>query len=112
MKKRITDEDLQVRAGIDGRVAFAAAAFAMLAGLVALLDRVGAPSRLVAVLGPALALVGLSIVGAMVRTMRISRFYAGGRAVPPAYAGLAFACLLYTSPSPRDGLLSRMPSSA
>ena len=23
-----------------------------------------------------------------------------------------FACLLYTSPSPRDGLLSRMPSSA
>ena len=25
---------------------------------------------------------------------------------------LAHACLLYTSPSPRDGLLSRMPSSA
>ena len=25
---------------------------------------------------------------------------------------LADACLLYTSPSPRDGLLSRMPSSA
>ena len=24
----------------------------------------------------------------------------------------AFYCLLYTSPSPRDGLLSRMPSSA
>ena len=24
----------------------------------------------------------------------------------------AAACLLYTSPSPRDGLLSRMPSSA
>ena len=23
-----------------------------------------------------------------------------------------FCCLLYTSPSPRDGLLSRMPSSA
>ena len=27
-------------------------------------------------------------------------------------AGLAEICLLYTSPSPRDGLLSRMPSSA
>ena len=27
-------------------------------------------------------------------------------------AGLADTCLLYTSPSPRDGLLSRMPSSA
>ena len=25
---------------------------------------------------------------------------------------LRYACLLYTSPSPRDGLLSRMPSSA
>ena len=25
---------------------------------------------------------------------------------------LEFTCLLYTSPSPRDGLLSRMPSSA
>ena len=25
---------------------------------------------------------------------------------------LAYCCLLYTSPSPRDGLLSRMPSSA
>ena len=25
---------------------------------------------------------------------------------------LAIICLLYTSPSPRDGLLSRMPSSA
>ena len=27
-------------------------------------------------------------------------------------AELAGVCLLYTSPSPRDGLLSRMPSSA
>ena len=26
--------------------------------------------------------------------------------------GLSKSCLLYTSPSPRDGLLSRMPSSA
>ena len=27
-------------------------------------------------------------------------------------AAQAYLCLLYTSPSPRDGLLSRMPSSA
>ena len=27
-------------------------------------------------------------------------------------AGMVNICLLYTSPSPRDGLLSRMPSSA
>ena len=26
--------------------------------------------------------------------------------------GVCICCLLYTSPSPRDGLLSRMPSSA
>ena len=29
-----------------------------------------------------------------------------------ALGGYAMGCLLYTSPSPRDGLLSRMPSSA
>ena len=29
-----------------------------------------------------------------------------------AFAFIIYACLLYTSPSPRDGLLSRMPSSA
>ena len=28
------------------------------------------------------------------------------------YIAKSVACLLYTSPSPRDGLLSRMPSSA
>ena len=38
-------------------------------------------------------------------------------ALLPAFKGWhaveeALACLLYTSPSPRDGLLSRMPSSA
>ena len=29
-----------------------------------------------------------------------------------SFIGRTFFCLLYTSPSPRDGLLSRMPSSA
>ena len=36
-------------------------------------------------------------------------------AMPPGIAPLPYApntCLLYTSPSPRDGLLPRMPSSA
>ena len=38
-------------------------------------------------------------------------FFAFG--IGPAVAlGLHIVCLLYTSPSPRDGLLSRMPSSA
>ena len=30
----------------------------------------------------------------------------------PEVADRTYVCLLYTSPSPRDGLLSRMPSSA
>ena len=44
--------------------------------------------------------------------MRMAREF--GMDVPTlatVYA-LTVACLLYTSPSPRDGLLSRMPSSA
>ena len=40
----------------------------------------------------------------------IENAYKGGTSV--AVATLTKACLLYTSPSPRDGLLSRMPSSA
>ena len=34
------------------------------------------------------------------------------QAIEAADAVLFVTCLLYTSPSPRDGLLSRMPSSA
>ena len=37
----------------------------------------------------------------------VQRFHKALPTVQPHYA-----CLLYTSPSPRDGLLSRMPSSA
>ena len=36
----------------------------------------------------------------------------GKTLIAKAVAGEAGVCLLYTSPSPRDGLLSRMPSSA
>ena len=32
--------------------------------------------------------------------------------VPESNLDLIWTCLLYSSPSPRDGLLSRMPSSA
>ena len=35
-----------------------------------------------------------------------------GTGVNPGFVMDALPCLLYTSPSPRDGLLSRMPSSA
>ena len=44
------------------------------------------------------------------------KFKAGGGNVAildlPTSDGAAVACLLYTSPSPRDATLSRMPSSA
>ena len=36
----------------------------------------------------------------------------GGENEAVKYAANTYTCLLYTSPSPRDGLLSRMPSSA
>ena len=36
----------------------------------------------------------------------------GVRHLGHVYDGYVYICLLYTSPSPRDGLLSRMPSSA
>ena len=36
----------------------------------------------------------------------------GPEAIVASLATLSLGCLLYTSPSPRDGLLSRMPSSA
>ena len=35
-----------------------------------------------------------------------------GKSITSAKAGPDYICLLYTSPSPRDATLSRMPSSA
>ena len=43
----------------------------------------------------------------------MDRFFTQDREIPPPLASSEISrCLLYTSPSPRDGLLSRMPSSA
>src|SRR5271154_3565771 len=76
---------------IDGLTTFAAAAFLTGMGLVAALARVGAPDRLVEALGPLIALVGLAIIGVLMRTARLSDFLAAGRAIPAPYGGLAFA---------------------
>lgn len=94
LKKPLTDEDLQERAAIDGRVSFAMAAFALGAALVALLDRIGVPERIVGFLGPVLTLAGLALIGLLLHSVRVSRFYAAGRAVPPPYAGLATVALV------------------
>ena len=93
MKRPLTDEDRLERASVDGRVAFAMAAFIVAGAMVVLLDRVGAPERIVGALGPALGIAGLIAIGLLLRSMRISRFYAAGRAVPAPYAGLATAAL-------------------
>ena len=93
MKTVLRDEDLRERATIDGRVAFSVAAFASAAVLVALLDRVGVPEPVVGVLGPLFSIAGLIWLGMLMRSMRISRFYAAGRALPSSYAGLTLASL-------------------
>src|SRR5680860_170584 len=67
-----------------------------------------------------LALILLLALGLRNMDLVTLDFYAGSVEMPLVYLLAAFvlvgmvmvwACLLYTSPSPRDGLLSRMPSS-
>lgn len=91
--KPAPDRELAERAAIDGRVILAAAAAIATGLLIALVDRIGAPERLVAALGVLCALAGLSATGLLLRTMRISRFYASGRTTPAPYAALAAAGL-------------------
>ena len=55
-----------------------------------------------------IAYLGVTIVDCLVRR----DFLTSTEGISPRRLGRAEACLLYTSPSPRDGLLSRMPSSA
>ena len=52
--------------------------------------------------------------GRMLKLFRRKRLLSSALFFPYAqrFANNTRACLLYTSPSPRDGLLSRMPSSA
>ena len=48
------------------------------------------------------------------RLARLATIFGSERLLPApvSFVDIAGICLLYTSPSPRDGLLSRMPSSA
>jgi cation/acetate symporter len=88
-----TTEDHLHRAAIDGRVAFGVAVLLSGIGLLALMDRVGVPDGLVRALAPIFVLCGLITIAALLRTMRVSWFYAAGRAIPAPYAGLAMASL-------------------
>jgi cation/acetate symporter len=82
------------RSSLDGRIAFVTAAFILAFAFVALLDRVGAPERFVAVLAPGIAIAGLSTLGFLLHSMRVSAYYAVGRAAPAAYAGFATAAVV------------------
>ncbi|MBX9759618.1 MAG: hypothetical protein K2Y29_12665 [Beijerinckiaceae bacterium] len=93
MRDPLTDDERQARASVDGRVAFAAAALFLAGALVAVIDRVGAPARLVTILGPAIALGGLVVLGFLVQATRVSNFYAAGRVMPAKYVGLGMAGL-------------------
>jgi hypothetical protein len=82
------------RANIDGRAAFAAVAFAAGVGVIAALERVGAPDGLIEGLGPLFAFVALSVIGLTNRAAKLTDFLAARRAIPSFYAGLAFAAVL------------------
>ena len=72
---------------------------------------------LVLILGGAIAGLGFfSTTGDLAfdqsRLARIDAHYQKAIEAEQVAGARALICLLYTSPSPRDGLLSRMPSSA
>ena len=56
--------------------------------------------------------MGWSILRMVVLSIIVGILAAGLAKLLLMAIGLTETCLLYTSPSPRDGLLSRMPSSA
>ena len=98
---------------------YAAAGLAMLLGILPFLPQPGvtataAPSASasgnqgIARLGWIYALYGLGYIipATFLSQMANAQFHGQWQ------ADLFWPCLLYTSPSPRDGLLSRMPSSA
>ena len=57
------------------------------------------------------AIVIIVAIGALASVLR-SRYNAQHGITEDMMGNQTITCLLYTSPSPRDGLLSRMPSSA
>ncbi len=86
-------QDRSQRAGIDGRFAFTLAVLLSGIGLLALMNRIGVPDGLVKALAVIFVLAVITTIAALLRTMRVSSFYAAGRSVPAPYAGLAMAGL-------------------
>jgi hypothetical protein len=76
---------------VGAKASFAAAAFALVLIVVFALERIGAPDRLVAALGPLAALVGIAAIGVLARARNLLEFLVAHRAAPASYAGLALA---------------------
>src|SRR5271155_2602045 len=74
-----------------GLAVFAAATFLLGMGLIAVLERVGAPNGFVQALGPLLALLGVCVIGVLTRAPNLLDFLAARRSAPTFYGGLAFA---------------------
>ena len=73
--------------------------------IMAIGEQMGMTSKAIGICFVAFTVAIYAIIGYMSRTMAADAYYVAGRQVPTV-------CLLYTSPSPRDATLSRMPSSA
>ena len=59
-----------------------------------MLDRVGAPLALVEAVSPYFTILAFAVLGSLLHSMRVSTYYAAGRAVPFEYAGFAVAALV------------------
>ena len=73
--------------------------------------------HIVVLIGLIIFLGGLDLVRSILTKNAFVNYWADASKLMMMLTGLFFtiqcvSCLLYTSPSPRDGLLSRMPSSA
>jgi Na+/proline symporter len=82
------------RERIDGLAVFAAVAFLGGVGVIAALERVGAPDGLVEALGPLIALAGLAVIGFSQRAASLVDFLTARRSVPAFYLGLGFAAIV------------------
>lgn len=93
MRERPGEIALYDRAVLDSRIAFVTASFLLAYGFAALLDRIGAPERFVGAAPPWFTVVALAALGFLLHSMRVSFYYAGGRAIPSAYSGFANAAV-------------------
>jgi Na+/proline symporter len=76
---------------VGARASFACAVFALAVAAIYVLERVGAPDRLVTAVGPLAGVIGVAALGVLTRARTLLDFLVARRSVPPFYAGLALA---------------------